>query len=173
MDKWRKIFAHDMFADARMFWHRTSTAFPAPTYSFPFFKEIKIRDIEKLCGVLEIIDRQGENHRGGSDILLSAAVGDGSVVYTGVKAAPRQSYFEQLFPPEILHNEMINIYYPRVRSILNFNQVPDEIYNSPPLSSVVIGTEKLKELAIPHTRSMETRVAQIFRLTTEKTTFYS
>lgn len=131
LSKQRKIFAHDMLADGRMFWHRTSTTFPALTYRLPFFNVIDSRSIDKFCGVLDIIDREGENYKGGSDILLGTAVGGGSVIYTGVKAIPKEKYFERLFPSEISYQEMIDIYYPRVQSILHYSYMPDDIYYSP------------------------------------------
>ncbi|MEZ8128253.1 GMC oxidoreductase [Enterovibrio norvegicus] len=130
LSKHRKIFAYDMIADGRMFWHRETTTFPALTYQLPFFNAIQTKSIDKFCGVLDIIDRQGENYRGGSDILLGTAVGGGSVIYTGVKAVPKQAYFERLFPADITFNEMVNIYYPRVKSVLNYSQMPNDIYNS-------------------------------------------
>lgn len=128
----RKIFAHDMVADGRMFWHRTTTTFPALTYRLPFFNAIDSKAIDNFCGVLEIIDRPGENYTGGSDLLLGTAVGGGSVIYTGVKAVPKQAYFERLFPSDISYSDMVNTYYPRVKSVLNFSQMPDDIYNSIP-----------------------------------------
>ncbi|SYZ82061.1 Cholesterol oxidase precursor [Vibrio paracholerae] len=102
LSKQRKIFAHDMFADGRMFWHRTSTTFPALTYRMPFFNVIDSRSIDKFCGVLDIIDREGENYRGGSDILLGTAVGGGSVIYTGVKQSQKKNISNAFFHQKYL-----------------------------------------------------------------------
>lgn len=130
-DPQRWIFAHDMFPDGRMFWHRTSSTFPALTLD-PIFLEMRSQPISRFGGVLDVIDRAGDNYRGGSDILLGTAVGGGSVIYTAVTVKPKRRNWNAVYPPELDYDEMSSIYYPRVRSVLQHSNMPDDIYNSPP-----------------------------------------
>ncbi|MPY22380.1 GMC oxidoreductase [Shewanella sp. YLB-07] len=130
IDPKRYIFAHDMFPDGRSFWHRTSTAFPALTFDLPFFQSISPRKINKFCGVIDIINRPGENYTTGSDLLLGTGVGGGSLVYTAVTVKPKREYWEQIYPEGLSYDEMNDVYYPRVQDVLQASEMPSDIYHS-------------------------------------------
>ena len=134
--KYRKIFAHDMFPDGRSFWHRNKSIFPALPYDVTNLSNLHIRhkNISKFSGVLDIIEMDGgrSNEVGGYNLLLGTGVGGGSLIYTAVKAIPKQEYFEELYPEEISYNDMINIYYPRVQNMLGYSYMPNDVYNSRP-----------------------------------------
>ncbi|MDK9782800.1 GMC family oxidoreductase [Vibrio sp. B172a] len=131
-DPKRAVFAHDMLADKRMFWQRTKTTFPALTFDLPFLQTITPRSIEKFGGVLDIVDKPGENNQDGSDLLLGTAVGGGSVIYTGVMVVPKEEHFKKLYPNELSYKEMVDVYYPRVKSILNYSNMPKDVFASAP-----------------------------------------
>lgn len=132
VDTKRAVFAHDMIADKRMFWQRDKTTFPALTFDLPFLQTITPRNIEKFGGVLDIVDRPGENNIDGSDLLLGTAVGGGSVIYTGVMVIPKEEHFNKLYPQELSYKEMVETYYPRVQSVLKHSEMPDDIFASLP-----------------------------------------
>lgn len=134
--KSRKIFAHDMFPDGRCFWHRTKSTFPGLSYDVSRLWDLKIKHnaVRKFSGVLDIIemDNGRSNEVGGFNLLLGTGVGGGSLIYTGVKAVPKQEYFEALYPPEISYDSLIDTYYPRVQRELNYSHMPNDIYGSSP-----------------------------------------
>ncbi len=56
-----------------------------------------------------------------------AGVGGGSLVYNAVSYQPTKELFYQVFPRSIKYEELDEVYYPRVRSILKPSPIPDEI----------------------------------------------
>jgi cholesterol oxidase len=56
-----------------------------------------------------------------------SGVGGGSLVYNAVSYQPTQELFHQVFPRSIKYEEMDQVYYPRVRSILKPSTIPDDI----------------------------------------------
>lgn len=134
--KYRKIFAHDMFPDGRSFWHRKKSIFPALPYDVSNLSNLRIKHkpILKFSGVLDIIEMDGglSNEAGGYNLLLGTGVGGGSLIYTGVKNIPKKEAFKSLYPQEINYEDMVNIYYPKVQSVLGYSYMPNDIYNSRP-----------------------------------------
>ena len=134
--KHRKIFAHDMFPDGRCFWHRTKSNFPGLSYdlSRPWDLKIVHKNVRKFSGVLDIIDMDNgkSNEVGGFNLLLGTGVGGGSLIYTGVKATPKEEYFEALYPPEVDYQELVNKYIPRVQKELGYSHMPNDVYGSAP-----------------------------------------
>ncbi|NML29803.1 GMC oxidoreductase [Paraburkholderia antibiotica] len=112
----RQIFATDVLPDGRGYWQRTSAKeLNTLTYAFDYFN-----------GVLDVTSC------GTIDVWRGACVGGGSVVFTGVMIQPQQSYFETIFGDLVDWNDMNATYYPRVRTMLNLNPMPADIYNSGP-----------------------------------------
>ena len=134
--KYRKIFAHDMFPDGRSFWHRNKSIFPALAYDVTDLSNLHIthKPISKFSGVLDIIEMDGgkSNEVGGYNLLLGTGVGGGSLIYTAVQSIPKREYFERLYPQEIRYDDMINTYYPKVKSMLGYSKMPHDIYRSRP-----------------------------------------
>lgn len=56
-----------------------------------------------------------------------AGVGGGSLVYNAVTYQPTRELFYQVFPRTINYEELDQVYYPRVRSILKPSPLPDDI----------------------------------------------
>lgn len=84
-----------------------------------------IRIFKKGPGLLEKI--KGPD----LDIVVGAGVGGSSLTFGGVMARPPEDLFEQVFSKEIPYAEMENTYYPRVKSVMGFSPMPDDIFNSP------------------------------------------
>ena len=115
IDPQRGIFANDAFPDGRGFWHRTS--FTGVTGIPQYFDD--------FGGVLDITDFSG------IQVWRGAAVGGGSVVYTGVMIEPEQRFFDKVFAGTgVGYGEMHSSFYPRVRSNLLVSPMPDDIYNA-------------------------------------------
>jgi cholesterol oxidase len=77
--------------------------------------------IEKYTGVLDL-------HKiGGYTFMVGTGVGGGSLVYGGILIQPTARLFKRVFPAAIDYDEMNEIYYPRVRSIIKMAPIPDDI----------------------------------------------
>lgn len=80
--------------------------------------------IEKYTGVLEL------QNIGGYTFMTGAGVGGGSLVYGGILIQPEGHLFGEVFPASIRYEEMNDVYYPRVRSIIRMAPIPEDILNS-------------------------------------------
>ncbi|MFI7587631.1 GMC oxidoreductase [Spongisporangium articulatum] len=117
----RNIFTTDANPDGRGFWHRTKfTGVSGLTNSFDDFG-----------GVLDVTEFDG------LDVWHGAAVGGGSIVYTGATIEPEERFFKHVFgltgtfgDVGALYNEMHNTYYPMALANLGATPMPDKIYNS-------------------------------------------
>ncbi|MFD3706631.1 GMC oxidoreductase [Nocardia sp. NPDC058658] len=120
-DPWRDIFTSETLPDGRGIWHRrsasdvigniTGVSVPMP--------------VDDFGGVL-CIDSYPH-----MQVLRGAAVGGGSVVYTGVSAQPEQRFFDAVFAGVVDYREMAATYYPLARKMLRVSAMPDDIYASP------------------------------------------
>ena len=77
--------------------------------------------IDVYTGVLEILTK------GKSTFMVGAGVGGGSHVYGGILIQPPGELFRQAFPAAVDYDEMDQIYYPRVRSLIKMELIPDDI----------------------------------------------
>lgn len=115
-DPWRPIHAGDTALDGRAIWHK--------------------RTFEDLLGLPHPVDRFGgvfddtvyEHLR----VWRAAAVGGGSIVFTGVLLEPPKQYFEHLFGRTVSQREMHEKWYPRARAMLKASPMPDDVYRSAP-----------------------------------------
>ncbi|MGV9332587.1 GMC oxidoreductase [Nocardia sp. NPDC003726] len=117
-DPWREIFTGDDLPDGRGFWHRTNftgvTKVPMHFASFG--------------GVLDCTEYPG------IDVWRAAAVGGGSVIFSGAMIAPERRFFDHIFGGLVDYGEMERVYYPRVREMLRLSPMPADIYNSSPFA---------------------------------------
>ncbi|MGF6881452.1 cholesterol oxidase [Nocardia sp. GAS34] len=117
-DPRREIFTGDDLPDGRGFWHRTE--FTGVTKVPMHFTD--------FGGVLDVTSFDG------IDVWRGAAVGGGSVVFTGCMLAPPQRFFDQIFTGTVDFGEMDRVYYPRVRQMLRLSTMPADIYHSAPFT---------------------------------------
>lgn len=117
-DPWRRIHASDTLADGRALWHKRKfmNLTNLPTV------------VDKFGGVLD--DTEYEHLR----VWRGAAVGGGSIVFTGVLLEPPKKYFEHVFGSTVSQREMHRKWYPKARRMLRASPMPDDIYRSTPFS---------------------------------------
>ncbi|UKA50743.1 hypothetical protein LFT48_04185 [Arthrobacter sp. FW305-123] len=115
-DPWRQTFANDALPDGRGYWFRKS--FTGITGIPVFF--------DSFGGVLDVTDYQN------IQVWRGAAVGGGSVVFTGALLQPEQRFFEAVFGGTVSYAEMNAKYYPLARKMLAASPMPDDVYNSAP-----------------------------------------
>ncbi|AYA25086.1 cholesterol oxidase [Rhodococcus rhodochrous J3] len=113
-DPHREIFTTDLLADGRGYHHRTR--FTGPT-GIPVV-------CDDFAGVLDVVDYPNMS------VWRGAAVGGGSIVFTGVMIAPERHFFEHVFGGRLSYDEMASTWYPKVRSMLRLDPMPDDIYNA-------------------------------------------
>ena len=117
-DPFREIFTGDDLPDGRGFWHRTSfTGVTQVPMSFSYFG-----------GVLDCTSYPN------IDVWRAAAVGGGSIIFTGAMPVPPRELFDQVFRGTVDYGEMVSRYYPRVQRRLRLNAMPRDIYNSAPFA---------------------------------------
>jgi cholesterol oxidase len=80
--------------------------------------------IPKFAGIVE---RRIED---GITVLAGAGVGGGSLVYNGCHYQPSREVFERVFPPQISYDELDQVYYPRVRSVIKPEKIPGDVLAS-------------------------------------------
>ncbi|WP_349307213.1 NAD(P)-binding protein [Rhodococcus sp. IEGM 1381] len=113
LDARRQIFANDVAPDGRAFWRRGGLA---PLTGLPMVPT------DRFGGIFDVTEH------GSIDVWRAAAVGGGSLVFTGVMIAPERRFFDLLFGSTVSYDEMDSVYYPRVRSALRLSPMPDDVY---------------------------------------------
>lgn len=113
---WGASFSSEQLPDGRAFWFKTTAHFLSSLADTPI--------LAPQAGVMDY------SNAGGMDVYRAAAVGGGSVVYSGVCLLPARVYFEQLFPKQISYDAIVSRYAPRVRKMLRFSVVPPDLYQS-------------------------------------------
>ncbi|GAB4582493.1 GMC oxidoreductase [Nocardia sp. IFM 10818] len=127
-DPWREIFTGDDLPDGRGFWHRTSfTGVTKVPMSFADFG-----------GVLDVTEYPG------IDVWRAAAVGGGSVIFTGAMVAPPKHLFDAVFGGVVDYDELDRVYYPRVRQMLRLSPMPADVYNSAPFAHSRIWDQQVR-----------------------------
>lgn len=114
-DPQREIHTSDLLADGRGVYRRTS--FTNLT-GIPVF-------CDYFSGVLDVTDYANIS------VWRGAAVGGGSVIFTGVMIAPEQRFFDAVFGSSLDYTEMASTWYPKVRSMLRLSPLPEDLYQTP------------------------------------------
>lgn len=115
--RWPITNAGDTFSttdnpDGRAAWLSSTTVLPPP---------VPAVDIDVYTGVLDVKRGNGIN------AFRGAGVGGSSLVYTAITYQPTEELFYRVFPRTIKYSQLDEIYYPRVRSILQASPIPDDI----------------------------------------------
>lgn len=116
-DPWREIFTNDTLPDGRGFWFRNRSKTVFGVGSSP---------VDRFGGVMDITEYEH------IDVWRGAAVGGGSVVFTGAMPQPPRNFFDAVFQGRVSYDEMNAVFYPRVRQMLRLSPMPADIYNSAP-----------------------------------------
>lgn len=113
---WRDIHSDEMIPDGRAFWHR--------------------RRFTGLSGLTTVTSNFGgvfdATDYDGIQVWRGAAVGGGSIVFTGVLLEPPKQYFEQIFGAHVSWRDMHEKWYPMARRMLKASAMPDDVYLSSP-----------------------------------------
>ncbi|MBK9328567.1 MAG: GMC family oxidoreductase [Sphingobacteriales bacterium] len=112
----KEVFTKTLNPDGRSFWLKRKTAAPVTTIQF---------DIPKYVGVLDKVSFPTSY----MNIYRGTCLGGGSVVYGAMLPYAQPSMWNEYFP-FVEYSEMTDKWYPKVKSILNFSEVPDDILNS-------------------------------------------
>ncbi|WP_188543388.1 GMC oxidoreductase [Rhodococcoides trifolii] len=115
-DPWREIFPADMTADGRGLWHQQS---------FTNITGLPVGPVDYFNGVLDTTTFDNLS------VWRGAAVGGGSIVYTGVTIAPDKRFFDLSFGGRLSYDDMAATWYPKARSMLRPSAMPDDVYASP------------------------------------------
>lgn len=115
---WREIFASEGAPDGRGFWH-----LGAVPNLLPGDARVPM-PVDSFGGVLCV-----DSYRD-MGVLRGAAVGGGSVIFTGVMIEPEQRFFDSVFRGLVDYKQMHGTYYPRVRKMLRLSPMPEDIYQS-------------------------------------------
>lgn len=107
-------FCGTFAADGRAAWLSDETVLPVGP-NFP---------IDRYIGLIERVRSPN------LDIFCGAAYGGTSVVTGMLSLVPRRELFEQVFPPEVSYDEMVERHYPRAREMLRATTIPDDILDS-------------------------------------------
>ena len=76
------------------------------------------------------------------EVRTGAGVGGSSLVFNGIFLQPRRELFEAAFPDFIDYDEMDQVYYPRVRSIIKPSTIPADILATTIYKSTRINQEQ-------------------------------
>jgi cholesterol oxidase len=110
-DPRRTIFSPANDADGRAFWHRTKG------------REGSLMAVkDNFGGVLDVTDFKG------IEVWRAAAVGGGSVVYSGAHPVPERRFFDEVFHGLPTYQEMVKTYIPRVKALLGLSIMPADVY---------------------------------------------
>jgi cholesterol oxidase len=141
-DLWRQIFSSESLIDGRAVWFRTD---------FPGFDGI-VRPVDSFGGVLDVT---GYEH---IKVWRGAAVGGGSVVFTGAMVQPEQRFFDHVFQGVVSYEEMDRLYYPLARQMLAVSPMPPDVYQSAPF-----GHSRVWDTHVTQAGYTPQRIDSIFR----------
>lgn len=141
-DLWRQIFSSESLIDGRSVWFRTS---------FPGFDGI-VRPVDSFGGVLDVTDYEHIK------VWRGAAVGGGSVVFTGAMVQPERRFFDHVFQGTVSYEEMDRVYYPLARQMLAVSPMPADVYQSAPF-----GHSRIWDTHVTQAGYTPQRIDSIFR----------
>ncbi|MFN8261375.1 MAG: GMC family oxidoreductase N-terminal domain-containing protein [Chitinophagales bacterium] len=112
----KDVFSGTLNPDGRSTWLKKRTIAPVVAIQF---------DIPKYVGVLDRVDFPTSYMK----IYRGTCLGGGSVVYGAMLPYAQPSLWNEFFP-FVSYSEMTDRWYPKVKSLLNFSQIPDSLLNT-------------------------------------------
>ena len=121
--RWPITPAQDTFAtfenpDGRAAWLSDHTVWPV----------LPPAPIDVFTGNFERIEANGIT------VFTGAGVGGGSLVNNAILLQPRRKLFERVFPKAIDFDEMDELYYPRVRDVIEPEPIPEDVLIHPSMN---------------------------------------
>ncbi|HNF50698.1 MAG: GMC oxidoreductase [Chitinophagales bacterium] len=120
-------FTKTLSPDGRSTWLKRRTILPVTSIQF---------DIPKYVGVLDRVEYNTSYMR----IYRGTCLGGGSVVYGAMLPYAQPSMWNEYFP-YVSYDDMLNKWYPKVKNILDFSVIPDDILNSKYYKYARVGLE--------------------------------
>lgn len=111
-----KPFTKTLTPDGRSSWLKRKTILPVTSIQF---------DIPKFVGVLDRVEYPTSYMK----IYRGTCLGGGSVVYGAMLPYAQPSLWNEYFP-YVDYSEMLSKWYPKVKSVLDFSEVPQDILDS-------------------------------------------
>jgi cholesterol oxidase len=121
------VFATTLQPDGRSSWLKSRTIAPVTTIQF---------NIPKYVGVLDKVSFPSSY----MNIYRGTCLGGGSVVYGAMLPFARPEMWDEYFP-YITYNDMLSKWYPKVKNVLNYSTVPNDILNSNVYEYARVGLE--------------------------------
>ena len=112
----KNVFASTLSPDGRSFWLKRKTEAPVTSIQF---------DIPKYVGVLDKVSFPTSYMK----IYRGTCLGGGSVVYGAMLPYARPELWDEYFP-FVSYSDMTSKWYPKVKSVLDFSQIPTDLLNS-------------------------------------------
>lgn len=112
----KNVFSNTLQPDGRACWLKSKTIAPVVAIQFK---------IDKYVGVLDRVEFDSSYMR----IFRGTCLGGGSVVYGAMLPYARPEFWDEYFP-YVSYNDMVSKWYPKVKNVLNFSEVPDDLLNS-------------------------------------------
>ncbi|WP_147312345.1 GMC oxidoreductase [Thermomonospora umbrina] len=113
-----QVFSNERSPRSDMFWFQRVATWPSSPRT----------EISPVPGLMQVDGQDGIT------IACGAAVGGGSVVYTGCTVQPPREHFEALWPRAVSYTVLERVYFPRARAMLGARTIPDRIYRSDPFT---------------------------------------
>ncbi|MBP5976273.1 GMC family oxidoreductase [Brasilonema sp. CT11] len=99
--------------------------------------------VDVYTGIFERLDEDGIT------VLTGAGVGGGSLVYNAITYQPPRDLFYRVFPSSVSYEEMDQIYYPLVRSMLGATPIPQDILSTKYYDTVRLLLENGTKAGLP------------------------
>jgi cholesterol oxidase len=123
--------------DGRAYWLRTTTG--EGLLGLPPL----VKTIDRYTGLLEVIEGDG------IAIGAGAGVGGGSLVFNAIIVAPRRAMFDRVFSNAIDFDEMEDVYYPRVRGMIQSAPIPEDVLATEYYRSARVSMEQAVAAGFP------------------------
>ncbi|MEU7164040.1 GMC oxidoreductase [Streptomyces morookaense] len=136
----RAVFGSQERVSGRMFWFRSVARWPG----------VLPVPVRPQPGLAEVSEERN------LDILCAAAVGGGSIMYTGVTVAPPRSGFEALYPAQLSYDEFAARWFPRAVAGLGAGVMPQDIYASPPFTHSRLWDRQMRRAGHPPVPALST-----------------
>jgi cholesterol oxidase len=136
----KMVFGDEVSPRSESFWFRTQALWPT----------VPPVAINPVPGILEVARYNGIT------VAAGAAVGGGSLVYTGCTVQPPRRYFETLWPAGVSYRELDEVYYPLARGMVDARRVPSSLYQSDPFTHARVFDDQMASAGYPTTRAHTT-----------------
>lgn len=127
----KDVFCTTLKPDGRSTWLKKRTIAPVVAIQF---------DIPKYVGVLDRVEFDTSYMK----IFRGTCLGGGSVVYGAMLPYAQPSMWNEFFP-FVAYSEMTSKWYPKVKNILNFSAIPQDVLDTPYFQFARVGLKQCEK----------------------------